>query len=524
MCRGEFSASPRVSTFLSAVCRYQCSVRHLKGSSNVPTDFASRNAPVCSIQSCQICSFISQDESSVVMRTSVQEVLQCSTKMPFTNRQTWLSLQSECPDLRRTQSHLKQGTRPSKKITNVRDVKRYLNVASIARDGLLVVKRDIPLSNSHECIIIPREVVDGIVTALHLQLKHPSAYQLKSVMSRYFYALDLEKSISIATASCHECAALAPKSNKILKQSTECPPESVGITFAADVIKRHRQLILLVRECTTSYTLTSLIDNERKETLRDALIKLCIEYCPLDGPMSVVRTDSAPGFLSLENDETLKLHRITLEIGRVKNPNKNPVAERAIKELEDEILRQDPGCRAVSVVSLATATATLNSRIRSRGLSAREMWFQRDQFSNKQISFSDYELISKQQSLRKNNHESSEISKTPRGTIPLDTNVKVGDLVYLHSDRNKLHARNRYLVTSITYPWCYIRKFTDNQLRNFSYKVKFSECFKVPQSMFVTSESKTKPITESSDEEDSILTQVEPRALPVIPQVISQPL
>lgn len=32
---------------------------------------------------------------------------------------------------------LKQGTRPSKKLTNIRDVKRYLNVATIAKDGSL---------------------------------------------------------------------------------------------------------------------------------------------------------------------------------------------------------------------------------------------------------------------------------------------------------------------------------------------------------------------------------------------------
>ena len=45
LCRGEFSASPRVSTFLSVVSRYQASVRHVSGSAILPSDFASRNAP-----------------------------------------------------------------------------------------------------------------------------------------------------------------------------------------------------------------------------------------------------------------------------------------------------------------------------------------------------------------------------------------------------------------------------------------------------------------------------------------------
>ena len=47
LARGEFSASPRVTSFLSTVSRYQVSVRHLNGSANVPSDFASRNAPEC---------------------------------------------------------------------------------------------------------------------------------------------------------------------------------------------------------------------------------------------------------------------------------------------------------------------------------------------------------------------------------------------------------------------------------------------------------------------------------------------
>ena len=37
--RGEFSASPRVSTFLSTISRYRMSVRHLAGSANLPSDF-----------------------------------------------------------------------------------------------------------------------------------------------------------------------------------------------------------------------------------------------------------------------------------------------------------------------------------------------------------------------------------------------------------------------------------------------------------------------------------------------------
>ena len=42
LCKGELSASPRVTSFLSTVSRYQINVRHLNGSVNIPSDFESR--------------------------------------------------------------------------------------------------------------------------------------------------------------------------------------------------------------------------------------------------------------------------------------------------------------------------------------------------------------------------------------------------------------------------------------------------------------------------------------------------
>ena len=85
-------------------------------------------------------------------------------------------------------------------------------------------------------------------------------------------------------------------------------------------------------------------------------------------------------FKSLINDELFIRHRIKLEIEHAKNDNKNPVDERAIQELEDELLRKDLCSAEVSSRLLAVATATLNTRICSRGLFAREMWTQiRDQ-------------------------------------------------------------------------------------------------------------------------------------------------
>ena len=92
-----------------------------------------------------------------------------SGHFPFTSRTAWLATQLESLDLRHTHRHLQQGTRPSKKLTNIWNVKRYLSVATIFKEGLLVVNRYEPLSPSHECIVVPRQVLVGLLTALHPQ-------------------------------------------------------------------------------------------------------------------------------------------------------------------------------------------------------------------------------------------------------------------------------------------------------------------------------------------------------------------
>ena len=87
---------------------------------------------------------------------------------------------------------------------------------------------------------------------------------------------------------------------------------------------------------------------------------------------------------------------MAIETGRVKNHNKNHVAEKAVQETENELLRQDPLCGSVSATALYVAAAYLNTRIRNRGLSAREMWTQRDQFSNRQVPLDAQKLILKE--------------------------------------------------------------------------------------------------------------------------------
>lgn len=197
LCRGEFSFSLRDYTFLSTVSRYQVLARHIAGAAILPSDHSSRNDAKCKEATCQICSFVSQSMESVVRTTSLSDTMDCSTKLSFTTRSVWLTIQPECPDLRSTCTHLRQATRSSRKTTNIKDIKRYLNGATIASDGLLVVKRNKPFVSAKDLMIIPRSVLHGLLTSIHLQLSHPSSNQMKIVMKRFFFALDIEKALIV---------------------------------------------------------------------------------------------------------------------------------------------------------------------------------------------------------------------------------------------------------------------------------------------------------------------------------------
>ena len=389
---------------------------------------------------------------------------------------------------------------------------------------MLVVKRNEPLAPTRECIVVPQQVLEGLLTALHIQLGHPSSHQLKAVTACYLYALDIDKAIDRVTQACHQRAALHQTPKMREEQSSSPPPDVVGVSFAADVIKRSRQLVLVLREYVTSFTATTLLEDERHNTLRDALIRLCVQMLSLDGPSAVIRTDPASGFKAITEDLLLKHHRITIDIGNAKNRNKTPVAERAVQEVENELLRHDPLGGPVSPVTLSVATATLNARTRSGGLSVREMWTQRDQFSNQQIPLHDHNLIVQQHEQRIANHRDSEKAKAPIAKSCPAEHIAVGDLVYLYSDRNKTRAHDRYLVVEVTSSFCNIRKFVGSQLRSTSYRVKTPDCYRVPSEVADYRQSAINDDADSSSDEAPPAKPVpSPPSPPVIPSAISTP-
>ncbi len=74
--------------------------------------------------------------------------------MSFVNKSAWRSAQHDCQDLRRGYAHLSQGTRPSRKARNWKQLRRYLQLASIDNQGVIVVYKGFP-GYPNRALIVP---------------------------------------------------------------------------------------------------------------------------------------------------------------------------------------------------------------------------------------------------------------------------------------------------------------------------------------------------------------------------------
>ena len=84
------------------------------------------------------------------------------------------------------------------------------------------------------------------------------------IAHRYFFALDIDKAINMVCQSCYHCASpLKTTPESVVSQTSLPPPVSVGLSFAADIMKRECQIIFALRECVTSYTASYLLNDER---------------------------------------------------------------------------------------------------------------------------------------------------------------------------------------------------------------------------------------------------------------------
>ena len=492
--RGEFSTSSRMQAFLLAATQNNVSLSHIKGINNALSDFESRNSASCNHPSCSVCKFVNDSQTVAVNAISVSDIVSGNYRVPFSSHPAWLQIQLNCPSIQLARKHLQQGTRPLKKQRNIREVRQLLRVGSVTNDGLLVVNKECPMQSKLQLIVIPQSYIAGLLTALHLQLDHPTAHQLKQVFNRQFYAVNSDKHIDLTIDACHECLSLRKLSSPNIPFSTSAPYDSIGSNFSADILRRATQKILVLCEEVTKFTQSILIDSEDHICITQGLKQLLLPLHPPCSPTAKLKLDPGPGNQTLYRLQPLQPIHVIIELGEAKNKNKLATVDKQIQELEQELVRitRSSTCK-VSQTDLSLSVASLNSRIRSCGLSSFEQWHKRNQFDNKEINISDRSLIDSQASKR------AEVNKkSDNGVTSCD--FKVGSIVYIINERTKHSPRPRYIVDRLDGVWLFLRKLTDTQLRSKVYKIHRNCCTKISEP--VTNSRRTETVSSDTDDSD----------------------
>ena len=141
--------------------------------------------------------------------------------------------------------------------------------------------------------------------------------------------------------------------------------------------------------------------------------------------------------------------------------------------------RKTPHAGAISQATLAIAISHTNNRIRSNGLSAREILMKRNNYTDQSIEVDDKDLKKFRYEKRLNNHPYSEKSKAGNQFATENQIIAKGDVVHVKGELTKHNVRDMYLVTSIDYErrLAEIQKFHGNQLKAKKYVIKLSEIY-----------------------------------------------
>ena len=92
------------------------------------------------------------------------------------------------------------------------------------------------------------------------------------------------------------------------------------------------------------------------------------------------------------SDKLLAKLNIELILGDPKNIDKNPVAERAIREIEDESIKIQSADKEITPAILAQATMTVNNKLRYLGYSSNELYTNTNNFTGEKLELSDAQL------------------------------------------------------------------------------------------------------------------------------------
>lgn len=145
------------------------------------------------------------------------------------------------------------------------------------------------------------------------------------------------------------------------------PPETVGVFFAADFMKREKQI------CETSHHTPQYASLDMNAVKRFILPFFHTVYSldPIRCPPAVIRTDPVPESLALINVKVLNSQRLSIEKVNVKTQIKMWLPN--ILELQKEILRLQPEQITMILLTMDLSVFNINPRLLDNGIFAKQL-------------------------------------------------------------------------------------------------------------------------------------------------------
>ena len=311
----------------------------------------------------------------------------------------------------------------------------------IAPNGLITVSGNDESGIPRNQVVVPSKLFPGLLSALHHKLQHPTKYQMGKLVGRYFYCPGATALIAECVDNCLTCLSLKSLPPAILSE-TSTQSEVFGTRFSMDVMKRNGQTILFMVELLTQFCWICILENERAETIKDAVLRILIPYIHHQG--ATIRCDGAPSFQSLNNQtqsssDVLAEFNVVFELGQSLHVNKNPYAECVIKEGHAAINRIDNPF-ILGSEEMAKIARQINFKIRESGFSSWELLCRRSLLNGEVIVKSDSELADNKLAKKLNSHNPPACPKS---------SIEIGDLVMINGSKTKLKPRDTHIVQDV---------------------------------------------------------------------------
>lgn len=502
MKQGKMSTSPRLQAILSSINRRPVIFVHssAKMGQHIVADFCSRIDTTCSSQDCAIERFLDQypeqiecmkaDCSSILLRSLSpcqiaalsddieRTIMNNNGELPLGSRKAWSEIQQSDYDCKNVFELIASGDSPRKKLAT-RSINSIFKNAIIDKQLLVVPQFDQKSNRMISRVVIPPKYLDSILTMLHLKANHATKYQLDKVFQRYFFCPGLSERIDKLLEECHLCQSLKNAPNV---KTTDLSPEPThpGTHMNIDVMKRNRQNIVVNVDIFSNYVTSCIMPSESKTDMKQAIIQL---VTPIRHSGNVqVKTDKASAFKSLKEDTDLQRINITITNTLHFNKNANCEVDKAIQELQHELIKLVDPSDQITSTDLARATTILNSRLRNRNLSASEVHFCRDSYTGENLHLNDTHLQKK---------------KTHNSPSPEEKYIPSGRIVHTANKPSKYNPKDTFLVTGTDQNHAEVHKFlhelptSKRAMKISSNKQKCHSKFLTPVTQHKTSEEPT---------------------------------